>query len=77
MPDGNLLIGCNTEEQMKQAKTLSSVGVTVRVPKHSKQEFGPKCRLRNARRDREHEYRKCGVGVRPKCCNCGENNSVA
>lgn len=25
---------------------------------------------------KDHEYGKCGVGVKPKCCNCGGEHSV-
>lgn len=31
---------------------------------------------RCARCGGEHEYRKCGHAVDPKCCNCGENHSA-
>lgn len=46
------------------------------------QEFGHiakvcKGKRRCARCSGDHEYGKCGVGVKPKCCNCGGEHSVA
>ena len=32
---------------------------------------------RCARCGGDHEYGKCGTGVKPKCCNCGGEHSVA
>ena len=36
-----------------------------------------KRKTRCARCGGEHEYGKCGEGVRVKCCNCGGNHSAA
>lgn len=46
------------------------------------QEFGHVARgckkqRRCARCGGDHDYGKCGEGVKPKCCNCGGNHSVA
>ncbi|XP_014891407.1 uncharacterized protein LOC106949576 isoform X3 [Poecilia latipinna] len=46
------------------------------------QEFGHiakmcKGKRRCARCSGDHEYGKCGVGVKPKCCSCGGEHSVA
>lgn len=46
------------------------------------QEYGHIAKLckgkrRCARCGGDHEYGKCGTGVKPKCCNCGGEHSVA
>ena len=46
------------------------------------QEFGHVARMckrkrRCARCGGDHEYGKCGEGVKPRCCNCGGSHSVA
>lgn len=46
------------------------------------QEFGHiakvcKGKRRCARCGGDHEYGKCGSGIKPKCCNCGGEHSVA